>query len=427
MVDRHHLIIPVQGNSDDDEENKKRQLKKAVAAVHVSGNTTFFQKKLLNNLAFYAFPFLASTDTYKVSVAQLAHDSGFDSHNIEYLKKNLKNLLKKIIEWNLLGDKGSDEWGASVALAEVIIKDGMLTYSFAPSVRKMLTDPRIFSLINLQLMKKFSSGYAYDLYENVGRFRKIGTTGDLPVDTVRKFLGIADEKNAYTEFKYLNARILGPAIEEVNKVSDIEITGVDFKREARKVVAIRFNMIEKDAPAFLPTDDQTKVDVLRRMLDLGISEKSAYRYLENHPIDYLSGNLNVVEERVKSSPTGKIKSLSLYFKKAVDEDWRPVKSTIDLKREEEEKEKAEKADRIKASLQAQEEERQRLAAEKRKKAKLLFDAKSEAEQERIEILFSEYLKRHNPIILDAYKAHGVGSKMVLGSFSAWLADEYDQS
>lgn len=418
-------------NADD---NHKTDFLKPVTAIHVYSSLSFNQKKALNIILFNAVPYAKKdVETFHVPIGDIKKGVGYESRNYQFFKDTLKELVNIKIEWNLLGDgdpnseDSVERGGIFVAISELDFDRGMVAISMPPSMRKLLSTPGAYSRVNLQLMKQFTDGYAYDLYENVARFRKVKTTGFLPVDIVRKMMGISPDKSSYSEFKVFKARRLLPAIDHINEKSDIEITKIELKKSGRQIVAIKFDMIEKPNPSFQKTVDQSRVEILARLLALGISDRIAYRYIDEHEIEYLSGNLDVVEERIKTAPPGReIKNYAMYFKKAISEDWRPIKPAIDAHRETELKADQEAKQKDAEAARAAEEERQRQIQDKRREAKRDFDELPEKEQADIEGHFLAYLGRvGNKIVLDACRNHGVGSKLVVSTFSAWLAGEFE--
>ena len=60
------------------------------------------------------------------------------------------------------------------------------------------------------------SGHALALYENCYRFVRTGSTGWWPLDLFRRLMGV-DDSVYYETFKHLNAKIIKPAVAEVNE------------------------------------------------------------------------------------------------------------------------------------------------------------------------------------------------------------------
>ena len=63
---------------------------------------------------------------------------------------------------------------------------------------------RIFSLIKLEIIKRFKTSYAIALYENCFRFKDIKKTGWIDVDIFKKLMGATSK--TYEQFKELNKK-----------------------------------------------------------------------------------------------------------------------------------------------------------------------------------------------------------------------------
>lgn len=227
------------------------ELKKAAPAIHIAsknGRLSFLQRKIGNILLYNAYQDLLTKEIHSIRVRDLAENVGFNSNDYDLLKTSLKQLRNIAIEWNVLNKDGKEKWGVSSMIAEAQIENGVITYSYPPMLRKLLYNPEIFARIDLRVQKRFSGNYALSLYENCYRFKSSGTTGVIPLDTWKKLIGV-ESGGTYEIFKNLNRKIVKPAIEEINLVSDIYVT-VEYVKEGRKVIGLQFNIT--DNVQFIP-------------------------------------------------------------------------------------------------------------------------------------------------------------------------------
>lgn len=219
------------------------ELRKAAPAIHVAsknGKLTFLQRKISNILLYNAYNDLLSSEIHSIRVKELAENVGFNSKDYELLKSSLRQLRNIAIEWNVLNEDGREKWGVSSMIAEAQIESGVITYSYPPMLRTLLYNPEIFARIDLRVQKRFSSNYALSLYENCYRFKGVGSTDIIPVETWKRLIGV-EEGGTYEVFKNLNRKIIKPAIEEINAVSDIFLE-VDYIKEGKRVIGLRFNI-----------------------------------------------------------------------------------------------------------------------------------------------------------------------------------------
>lgn len=406
-------------------EEVKRELKKPVEAIHISGKVGLLQRKIINNLVFYALNELDSKESHQVSITELASDVGFDSNNTQLLKSSLLDLLEIIIEFNILKRGGGNQWTASPILSEVSIDGGILTYSFPPTLRRQLKNPKVFTIINLLILKRFNSAYACSLYENCLRFKQTGSTGYIDIDTWKMLLGVEADSQTYAQYKYLNSQVIQPAVKEVNRLTDIEVMP-EVHKLGRNVDAIRFLIKEKD-PAQVSTDfhleDQLKVELLHRMLAFGITDKTARFYCKEHPLEYIKGNIEEVERRIAAGK--EYDSIPAIFKDALEKDYRrvippilkeKVAKNLARQKELEENERKVKEAEDEAALQF----KQRITD-----AKQYFESLSQTKKNDAEKLFADHLYKHNKYVYPIYCKSQLSTQTALKAFNLWLASAVD--
>lgn len=220
------------------------RLKKSVGAIHSSGKLTLVQRKLANVLLFSAYDNLLSKRSHSIPVPIMCAMLGWEaSNNIDLLKEALSALQETRLEFNLRED-GHDVWESMTMLAYARIKNGVCTYSYIEALAEKLYDPAMFAMINLQVQKRIDSAYALNLYENALRYKdtNTGSTGRWELSFFREIVGATA---AYCDdFRLLNRKVIKPAMEKINEVSDIMIT-VEYEKQARSVVALKFHVREK--------------------------------------------------------------------------------------------------------------------------------------------------------------------------------------
>ncbi|WP_312527763.1 replication initiation protein [Paracoccus sp. (in: a-proteobacteria)] len=283
---------------------RRGSVKKNVAAIHVSGKLTLLQRKLSNVLLLNAYDNLMTRPSHRIDARTLSMMIGYNSNDMETLKQALRSLAETVAEWDMLDDKGRQEWGVSALLSYARLRGGVCEYSYSPALAEKLHDPKVFALINLNIQKRFSSGHALALYENCYRFVRTGSTGWWPLDLFRRLMGV-DGSTYYENYKHLNAKIIKPAVQEVNETSNIELT-VDTRKEGRAVVALRF-LIKENAPlqtfdAAVETDGVQGGQTFQRLTALGVSERLARQWIAEHGEEVVTDKLEYVanQQGVKS-------------------------------------------------------------------------------------------------------------------------------
>lgn len=243
---KSHLVLQ-QGQSLPSDE----RLKKGVGAIHSSGKLTLVQRKLANVLLYAAYDNLLSKRTHTVPVPIMCAMLGWEESNrIDYLKEALAALQETRLEFNLRED-GGETWESMSMLAYAKIKNGVCTYSYIEAMAEKLYDPAMFAMINLQVQRRIDSAYALNLYENAIRYKdtNTGSTGRWDLGFFREIVGATA---AYCDdFRLLNRKVIKPAMEKINEVSDIMID-VEYEKHGRSVVALKFFVREK-------TDEEKQV------------------------------------------------------------------------------------------------------------------------------------------------------------------------
>lgn len=277
---------------------RRGAVKKHVAAIHVSGKLTLLQRKLSNVLLLNAYDTLISSTRHQIDARTLCLMIGYNSNDMDTLKQSLRGLAETVAEWDMLDERGQQEWGVSSLLSFARLRGGVCEYAYSPALAEKLHDPKVFALINLNIQRRFTSGHALALYENCYRFVRTGSTGWWPMDLFRRLMGV--EGSAYYEtFKHLNAKIIKPAVAEVNRTSNIILTP-EVRKAGRAVTDIRFLIAENPQLAILDMDDGEGArhgPVYARLRALGVSDRLARQWLSAHGERQVLAKLAYVESR----------------------------------------------------------------------------------------------------------------------------------
>jgi hypothetical protein len=299
---------------------KRPSVKKHVGAVHVAGKLTLLQRKLANVLLLNAYDALTTRRSHSIDARTLALMVGYNSNDVATLKAALRGLVETLVEWDMLDPQGTSEWGVSSFLAHARLKRGVCEYAYSPALAEKLADPKVFALINLDIQRRFASGHALALYENCYRFVRVRSTGWWPLETFRRLMGV-DGSSYYETFKHLNAKIIKPAVAEVNRTSNITLTP-ELRRKGRTVTDIRFAIAEnRQAVAFDLGDASLKAGrVYSRLVGQGIGDRLARQWIAEHGEEEVERMLDhVAGQRDVRSPAA-------YLSAAMAGGWRAPES-----------------------------------------------------------------------------------------------------
>ncbi len=299
---------------------RRETVKKNVAAIHISGKLSLLQRKLSNVLLLNAYDALTSAATHTIDARTLAMMVGYNSNDFDTLRASLRALAETVAEWDMLDEKGRQEWGVSSLLSFAKLKSGVCEYAYSPALAQKLYDPKIYALINVHIQRNFSSGHGLALYENCYRFVRTGSTGWWTLDVFRKLMGV-DNSDYYASFKHLNAKIIKPAVAEVNKSSDILIQP-EFRKKGRTVTDIRFVIKANPQKAMFEIDDSDGVrnlEVYKTLRKQGVSDRLARQWIAEHGEEYVQQKLDYVKGQ------GGVKSTVGYLSAALRDDYQSDK------------------------------------------------------------------------------------------------------
>ena len=124
-------------------------------------------------------------------------------------------------------------------------EDGNVYYRFPAELREIIRQSSIFARLQTEVMFCFSSKYALALWEMIQKRGNLQhkNTDEFEPDELRKMLGVPRGK--LKEFSHLRQKVLIPAADEVNALSNYRVQ-IDAVRHGRKVVKLRLIWFPKD-------------------------------------------------------------------------------------------------------------------------------------------------------------------------------------
>ncbi len=318
---------------------EKREVIKHSAAIQIQNNITLLQRRAWNVLLANAYDELPSEETSRIRVRDLMRVLEFDSKNEDYLKESLEAIVGCKVKWNVLDKDNKWEWGVTTLLSHVIIKNGLCTYSYSPPLREKLYNPNMYARISLSLQNKFSSKHAQALWElcvdYLDESKNYGETPFVSLEKYRELMGISGD--SYTYFKKLNTRVIKEPVEEINKVTDFRVQ-VEYRRERRKVVAVKFRVRRvlqipeqstRQETLFPDLDDMPIV--IKELKEAGLAHHDAWEVWQQG-FDYVDAGKRpngvefeaYVREKIhllKSQETGKVKNQTGFLLAAIKQNY----------------------------------------------------------------------------------------------------------
>jgi hypothetical protein len=406
------------------QQHRNEQLLKPTAAIHVGNRLSLIERKVFNAIIWHSQRQRSTKTATVLSVDLLMSLIGLErSKNMDVIKEALERLTTNPIVWNTLKKDRTADWGVCTFLAGAELSGGRLRYVLNPLLVEKVEHPTLFAKIQLLVQTQFSSKYSLALYEFL--IDELCRSGNpethafqVPLDTLRhvlQFEGI---------YKYLNSDVLKPCVQEINKHSDIAVDYSGVKK-GRAVVALLFTINRKAVQlaiadlAALETSDEhgNELDLLKDPLEQmlvtrGVGKRKAKTLVETYDETRIRENIAYVEREYQA---GKVKVLSAYLIRAIEEDYRPkaVSAVLPDRSGTTEREAAEKA-------------REVLLAEwnryRERRVRERFAALSSAEQDAHRSAFIERLDHTSSILIRQFKKDGFASRMVDAQFFSELRE-----
>lgn len=317
-------------------------VKKHTATIHIKGDLSLIQRKMMNALLLQAYENLPNQNTHTINYNLLCEYMNFDSNDVEHITNSLEGLMKTVITWDYFGNNGRKVWEGSSLLASYKIKQGVIYYEYSSMLIDKIYSPEIYSRINISTVNKLNSKYSAIIYENCFRYIDSGSTGWIDIEIFKGAMGI-DELASYANRFYLfKSKVLKSSIKEINDSTDI-IISPEYKTQGRKTTAIKFKVQRKPEIIHEVIVNNRSVDsnILNELLSLNISKQTAQGLIENHGEEYIKEKILFVEKMQKE---GKVKSsIGGLFISAVENNFKDPKFEADK----EAKKLAEKIKKIK--------------------------------------------------------------------------------
>ena len=185
---------------------------------------------------------------FTMTANEFANFLGIDNKDYEFnrtLKRKCKILNNKDIEMNL-GTKENPDWLFFHWFEYIRYIPGTATIKmkFSPVLEPYLLNLKeTYTKYRLGYVINFKSEYSFRFYEIMKQYESIGER-TITIEEIKDLLMI--DKDKYTKYSHLKAKVIQKAIEEINKYSDIKINLEKEEKEGKKVVGLVFSINKND-------------------------------------------------------------------------------------------------------------------------------------------------------------------------------------
>jgi plasmid replication initiation protein len=165
---------------------------------------------------------------------------------VDQTNQRLKRSLRRLMTTVIVAVKGNgDDVETQLLGSRRITASGTITYSFPNELAEVLKDSSVFAKLDLEVMRSFSSKYAFALYEAIARRinLKHKFNESLDIEDMRDLLGV--EAGKLLAYRNLRIKAIEPAVTEVNAITPYEVTITPLTK-GRKVIGFQMYWHVKD-------------------------------------------------------------------------------------------------------------------------------------------------------------------------------------
>jgi len=183
---------------------------------------------------------LEDKEEFYLDLKDIKVAAGVNDKNDNRVRKYLSDLLKTSIEYT--DSKG--DWGGFNLISSYKKKGSQIKIGLPKEIRVALINNDYYSTLDLLMMRSLEGKHAITLYEIAIKYHKV----QIPEYKVEDFRKLTDtfKSKSYDNFARLKAKVIEPAIEEINAKTDIEISYTQ-RKVGKKVEFLRFKVTKKSS------------------------------------------------------------------------------------------------------------------------------------------------------------------------------------
>lgn len=292
------------------QKNEVFELKKHSSLIASSNrNISVPQRKMYNAILYLTSKQLQADPSqrkFKMRFVEIAKFSGYNgTTNGKYLKNSIKELTETVVEYNIL-KKDVNKWGVFSLISHATIEDydEHITVEFPSIIIENIVYPNIYSLLNLSVVNSLQGKYSLPLYELLTDYKKVRKLF-VSLESLREILGV--DNGLYPKISNFKIKVLEPAIEEINSLTDLEVD-FEFERvDSRSYTHIEFSIRDKNAEL-----DPVETSAYMLLKSKGLPESSAKKFAKQLSKKNVIDAIESLEKAVKK---GSVKNITAYLTK----------------------------------------------------------------------------------------------------------------
>lgn len=279
---------------------------------------------------------------YRIKIKDFAESIG--SNYKDYYKtaeQSSRMLLGRVME--IPTAQGNLLQVSFLSSAEYFRGEGIIELSFDPKLRPYLLALKDrFTSYDIRNVMRLQSTHSMRIYELLKQFEPIGHR-TFDVEELKRILSLEEQYKKYNDFKRY---VILQAKKELSDHCDITFDFEELKK-GKRVASICFTIIQQEknlngrpapkapepaAAAVVPNGEEAKLaevpaDLLQMLLELGLSEGQALRYLRAKDAQYLREKALYVRQGTEE---GKIKNPAAYLVALIEHDAQTIFPLYDV-------------------------------------------------------------------------------------------------
>lgn len=270
-------------------------------------------------------------DQCMIDANDLAKFMGLDSKSAYgQLKRTADALVKCIVsfEWYKTPKSKQKSW-IKANWFDYICYDAetvTIVFKFGSLVKPLLLEVvEAYVRAEAKPLMKFRRSASYRFYNFAVEWQKLREK-TISIDDLKHMLMLDDE---YPLYGGLNQKVIAPAVKEINKLTDYEISYMP-KKTGRKITDIVFKIKVKNKTKIKPKKKDIETDavpaewteeqnvVYNELIALGITKDASKQFVSNKPLEEIRINIDYAKEQ---QAAGKVKSMGAYLYQSINNDY----------------------------------------------------------------------------------------------------------
>ncbi len=292
------------------------------------GRINVIERKLYFTLMWFAQRqgWQIGQESFQAPLAEVLKKMNYNSRNMKLIREALTSMTTTAIAWQSPTAGEGSNWGVSgmIAHAEIMSNrsGSKLEWSYSPKVRTEILNPFPFARGSLEVQDLLKTHAGLALYDIVTRYLS-SATGLTPRRNWawwRPVLtGNWNSVNSVLEFKVFNRDYVKKAINEINSKTTVDVELITYKAGA-KVVDLQFRASRKKnyKPPLQNVNTESGLKEIGRAIALGITQKQAELFFDEHGENTLSKGLDVLAERIAKPGLRSVEKPKQYLEKVLE-------------------------------------------------------------------------------------------------------------